>query len=186
MANNVIYIQKLTFRNKPPSHHKSTNVQTSTKRRARTGMKERVYRYAKTHVHSGTKATNVQIFEQKALLQKFFHGNLTLPKSTGKCWVERGLNSHLRDTGPPLYLLNYRVHRDWIQQVERRTGIPKVRVQIPLESTFFSWLWQCQIIMKIFLFTYLWGWFWKSPLTPRPNFETWPTIDICYQRVLVR
>ena len=36
------------------------------------------------------------------------------------------------------------------QQMERRTSIPKVRVQIPLESTFFSWLWQCQIIMKNF------------------------------------
>ena len=36
------------------------------------------------------------------------------------------------------------------QQVERRTGIPNVRVQIPPESTFFSWLWQCQIVMKIF------------------------------------
>ena len=34
------------------------------------------------------------------------------------------------------------------QQVERRTGIPKMRVQIPLESTFFSWLWLCQIIME--------------------------------------
>ena len=34
------------------------------------------------------------------------------------------------------------------QQVERRIGISKVRVQIPLESTFFSWLRQCQIIMK--------------------------------------
>ena len=40
-------------------------------------------------------------------------------------------------------------------QVERRTGIPKVQLQIPLESTFFSWLWQCQTIMKeLFLFFY--------------------------------
>ena len=38
--------------------------------------------------------------------------NLTLPKSTEKCWLERDLNSHLRDTGPPLYLLSYRVHRE--------------------------------------------------------------------------
>ena len=36
------------------------------------------------------------------------------------------------------------------QQVERRTGILKVPVQIPLESTFFSWAQQCQIIMKNF------------------------------------
>ena len=49
------------------------------------------------------------------------------------------------------------------QQVERRIGIPKVRVQIPLESTFFSWLRQCQIIMKKFLFMYHWGWFWNRP-----------------------
>ena len=42
-----------------------------------------------------------------------FHDNLTLPKSTEKCWLERNLNSHLRDTGPPLCLLNDRVHRDW-------------------------------------------------------------------------
>ena len=34
--------------------------------------------------------------------------------------------------------------------VEQRTGIPKVRVQIPLASTFFSWLQQCQITMKSF------------------------------------
>ena len=36
------------------------------------------------------------------------------------------------------------------QQVKRRTGISKERVQTPLESTFFSWLRQCQIIMKKF------------------------------------
>ena len=34
------------------------------------------------------------------------------------------------------------------QQTERQTGIPKVRVQILLEPTFFSWLRQCQIIVK--------------------------------------
>ena len=28
--------------------------------------------------------------------QKFFHDNLTLPKSTEKCCLERDLNSHLR------------------------------------------------------------------------------------------
>ena len=32
------------------------------------------------------------------------------------------------------------------------TGIPKVRVQIPLESTILSWLRQCKIIMKRFCF----------------------------------
>ena len=30
-----------------------------------------------------------------------------------KCWFERDLSSQLRDTGPPLYLLSHRVHRDW-------------------------------------------------------------------------
>ena len=45
--------------------------------------------------------------------QKFFHDNLTLPKSTEKRWLEWDLKLHLRDTGPPLYLLSYRVHRDW-------------------------------------------------------------------------
>ena len=94
--------------------------------------------------------------------QKYFHKNLTLPKSTEKCWLERHLNSHLRDTGPPLYMLSYRVHRDWRRvfiQIKRTrysrdnlTLIHERRVQIPLESTFFSWLRQCQIIMKIFLF----------------------------------
>ena len=41
-----------------------------------------------------------------------FHDNLTLPKSTQKCWLEQGLNSYVRDTGLPLFLLSYRVHRD--------------------------------------------------------------------------
>ena len=111
------------------------------------------------------------------------------------------MNSHLWDTCPPLYLLNYRVHRDWrrvfiqlkctryscgnftlihermnsgsvlfqdhlqgystwteiffvmiIYNAEvnyknvdssgiwTRIGISNVQVQIPLESTFFSWL----------------------------------------------
>ena len=35
------------------------------------------------------------------------------------------------------------------QQVERRTGISKVRVQIPLESTFFRRLRECRLIMKL-------------------------------------
>ena len=52
-----------------------------------------------------------------------FHDNLTLPKSTGKCWLERDLNSHLRN---------------------------------PLEPTFFSWLRQCQIIMKNFRWDSFW------------------------------
>ena len=43
------------------------------------------------------------------------HDNLTLPKSTEKCWRERDLRSHLRDTGPPLYMFSYRAHRDWRQ-----------------------------------------------------------------------
>ena len=45
--------------------------------------------------------------------RRFFYDNLTRPKSTEKFWIERDLNSHLRHTCPPLYLLNYRVHRDW-------------------------------------------------------------------------
>ena len=47
--------------------------------------------------------------------QKFFYDNLTLPKSTEKCWLEWNLNLHLWDTGPPLYLLSYWVCRDWRQ-----------------------------------------------------------------------
>ena len=43
------------------------------------------------------------------------------------------------------------IHVDSIaQQVERRASILKVRVQIWLESIFFSWLRQGQIIMKSF------------------------------------
>ena len=30
-----------------------------------------------------------------------------------KSWLELDLNSHLRDSGPPLYLLSYRANRDW-------------------------------------------------------------------------
>ena len=30
-----------------------------------------------------------------------------------KSWFEWDLNSHLRDTDPPLYLLSYQVHRAW-------------------------------------------------------------------------
>ena len=127
--------------------------------------------------------------EQKLFFFFFFHDNLTLPKSAEKCWLQQYLNSHLRDTGLPLYLLSYRVHRDWrrvfiqfkctrysrdnltlihermcsvvffftisessseihMNRLSRWTGIPKVRFQIPLESTFFSWLRQCQIIVK--------------------------------------
>ena len=48
-----------------------------------------------------------------AFEKKSFHDNLTLPKSTEKGWLKRDLNSLLRDTGPPVYLLSYRVHRDW-------------------------------------------------------------------------
>ena len=58
---------------------------------------------------------------------KNFHDYLTLPKSTEKVPVD-----------------------STAQQVKRRTGISNVRVQIALEPTFFNWLWQCQIITKIF------------------------------------
>ena len=93
-----------------------------------------------------------------------FHDNLTLPKSTENCWLERHWNSHIRDTGLPLYLLSFRIHRDWRRVLSTRrigipkvwvfirrwTGIPKVRVQIQFESAFFSWLRECHIIMKSF------------------------------------
>ena len=46
-------------------------------------------------------------------IQKFFHDDLTLPKSSKECWLEWDLNSHLWDADPPLYLLSYRVHREW-------------------------------------------------------------------------
>ena len=36
--------------------------------------------------------------QQTADSTNIFQDNLTLPKSTGKCWLERDLNSHLRDT----------------------------------------------------------------------------------------
>ena len=58
-----------------------------------------------------------------------FHDNLTLPKSIEKCWLERDLNDNL---------------------IQQRTGISKVRVQIPLESTFFAWLRRCQISAESF------------------------------------
>ena len=52
---------------------------------------------------------------QRYTWKETFHDNLTLPKSVEKCWLERDLNSHLRDTSPPLYLLSYRVHLNWIK-----------------------------------------------------------------------
>ena len=50
---------------------------------------------------------------QRYTWSETFHDNLTLPKSTEKCRLERDLNSHLRDTGLLLYLVSYWVHRDW-------------------------------------------------------------------------
>ena len=134
------------------------------------------------------KCTTLQIYfisiseSSSVTWTEIFYDNLTLPKLTEKCWLERGLKSHLRDTGSPLYLLSYRLHRDLrrvfiqfkctkyyrdnltliherirlsrfrvikldknsppiavdskAQQVEQRTIIPKVQVQLPLESTF--------------------------------------------------
>ena len=38
---------------------------------------------------------------------------------------------------------------------------PKVRVQIPFESTFFSWFRQCQTYHETFLFMNLWWRFWN-------------------------
>ena len=46
--------------------------------------------------------------------EKLFHDNLTLLKSTEKCWLEWDLNSHLWDTGLLLYLLTYWAHWDWM------------------------------------------------------------------------
>ena len=45
--------------------------------------------------------------------QKCFRDNLTLPKSTHKCWLGRDLNSHLQDIDLPLYLLSYQFNRIW-------------------------------------------------------------------------
>ena len=119
--------------------------------------------------------------------RKTFHDNLTLQKSIEKCWLERDLNSHIRDTGPPLYLLSYRVHRDWrrvfIQfkytRYSRDNLTLSMRGRVVFRfyfriilrdihegkllhdsltlpnSTFFSWLRHCQIIMKKFLFKYI-------------------------------
>ena len=42
---------------------------------------------------------------QRYTWRKAFHGNLTLPKSTEKCWFEWDL---IWDNGPPLYLLRLR------------------------------------------------------------------------------
>ena len=50
---------------------------------------------------------------------------------------------HLSDKNLPLIPVG-----SVAQQVEWQTNILKVQVQIPLESTFFSWFWQCKIIMK--------------------------------------
>ena len=34
-------------------------------------------------------------------------------KVNSKSWLELGLSSHLRDSGPPLYLLSYQANSDW-------------------------------------------------------------------------
>ena len=76
-----------------------------------------------------------------------------------KCWLEWDLNSHLQDTGLLLYLLSYWVHGDWrrvfIQfrctrySCDNLTLSMRMQVQILLESTFFSWLQQCRLIVKL-------------------------------------
>ena len=80
----------------------------------------------------------------------YFHDNLTLPKLTEKSWLERDNVARISrvlklDKNSLPIPVDSRA-----QQVEWRTGIPKMRVQIPLVSTFFNWLRQYQIIMKNF------------------------------------
>ena len=56
-----------------------------------------------------------------------------------KSWLERDFNSHLRDTGLPLlYLLSYRVHRNW-----------------PARVNFFSSLRQCRLIVTFSFYAIL-------------------------------
>ena len=44
--------------------------------------------------------------------------------------------------------------------VERWTGVPKVRVQVQLESTFTLEFYSLRNYVGNFLFMFLWGWFW--------------------------
>ena len=76
---------------------------------------------------------------------RIFHDNLTLPKSTEKCWLKRDLNSHLRDTCPPLFLLSCRVHRDWRRvfiQLKRKRYSPDNLTLIHERMCSFSFLFQ--------------------------------------------
>ena len=53
----------------------------------------------------------VGIMSTVYMLMIFWHW-----KSTEKCcWLEWDLHLHLRDTGLPVFLLSYRVHRNWRQ-----------------------------------------------------------------------
>ena len=97
----------------------------------------------------------------RSLWTEIFHDNLTLPKSTEKCWLELDLNSHLRDTNPPLYLLSYRVHRDW-----RRVFIQIKCTRYSRDNLTLIHERMCSISilfqhMYIMYTVYLWGWFWN-------------------------
>ena len=82
------------------------------------------------------------------LWTEIFHDNLTLPKSTEKCWLEWDFNSHLRDTGPPLYLLGY--------------PYPEGASLNPAPVSIFLLISAVSDYHEKFLFMYPWGWFWKS------------------------
>ena len=112
-----------------------------------------------------------------------FHDNLTLSKSTGKCWLERDLNSHFRETGPPLYLLSYRGHRDWkrvfkqlkctryfrdnfnaIHERMCSTAVdryPKSASSNPARVNILEFTSAASDYHENFLFMYLWEWLWN-------------------------
>ena len=66
-----------------------------------------------------------------------------------KSCLERDLNSHLRDSGPPLYLLSYRVNRDWSRVLIHFKW--KTFIKVVFGSV--------RISCSIFLVMFLWGWF---------------------------
>ena len=98
---------------------------------------------------------------------KFFHDNLTLPKSTEKCLLEWDLNSHFRDTGPPLYLLSCRVHRDW-----RRVFIQFKRTRYSRNSSTLIYEKMCSVLIQLHIkivYIELKNWIDWSGITVQPN-----------------
>ena len=85
---------------------------------------------------------NVLILFQNRPLR--YMNRIFFMNSTEKRWLEGDLTSHVKlDENSPAIPVDLIA-----QQVERRTGISKVRVQLAHESTLFSWLRQYLIIMK--------------------------------------